>query len=87
MIGGVCVKELIREIRSKANMSQEQFASALGTTVVSINRWENGKSIPNQMAQINIYQFSPFIVYQFLSQLATHFSHKFVKILLNKLVI
>lgn len=57
MIGGVLVKELIRQIRSKANMNQEQFASALGTTVVSINRWENGKSIPNQMAQTNIHQF------------------------------
>ena len=51
------MKELIKLIRSKANMNQEQFASALGTTVVSINRWENGKSIPNQMAQTNLYQF------------------------------
>lgn len=48
---------LIRAIRTKANMSQEQFASALGTSVVSINRWENGKALPNQMAQTNIFQF------------------------------
>lgn len=51
------MKELIRMIRSKVNMNQEQFASALGTTAVSINRWENGKAIPNQMAQNNLYQF------------------------------
>ena len=51
------MNELIREIRSIANMSQEQFAAALGTTAVSINRWENGKSLPNQMAQKNIFQF------------------------------
>ena len=51
------MKELIKMIRAKANMSQEQFASALGTTVVSINRWENGKAIPNPMAQTNLYQF------------------------------
>lgn len=51
------MKKLIRMIRAKVNMSQEQFASVLGTSVVSINRWENGKSIPNQMAQKNIYQF------------------------------
>ncbi|MCG4772767.1 DUF3990 domain-containing protein [Lawsonibacter sp. DFI.5.51] len=38
-------------------MNQEQFASALGTTTVSINRWENGKALPNQMAQTNIFQF------------------------------
>ena len=57
MIGGICVKDLIRTIRAKANMNQEQFASALGTTTVSINRWENGKALPNQMAQTNIFQF------------------------------
>ena len=51
------MKELIKAIRLKANMSQEQFASVLGTTAVSINRWENGKSTPNQMAQNNLYQF------------------------------
>lgn len=51
------VKELIKTIRVKANMNQEQFASALGTSVVSINRWENGKAIPNPMAQSNLYQF------------------------------
>ena len=38
-------------------MNQEQFASALGTTAASINRWENGKALPNQMAQTNIFQF------------------------------
>ena len=51
------MKELIRMIRAKANMNQEQFASALGTTAVSINRWENGKAVPNQMAQTNLHQF------------------------------
>ena len=51
------MKELIKTIRMEANMSQEQFAASLGTTAVSINRWENGKSIPNQMAQKNLYQF------------------------------
>lgn len=51
------MKDLIKSIRSKANMNQEQFASALGTTVVSINRWENGKALPNQMAQKNLHKF------------------------------
>lgn len=51
------MKELIKTIRMEANMSQEQFAASLGTTAVSINRWENGKSVPNQMAQKNLYQF------------------------------
>ena len=51
------MKELIKAIRLQANMSQEQFAAELGTTAVSINRWENGKVIPNQMAQKNMYSF------------------------------
>lgn len=51
------MKELIKAIRCCANMNQEQFASCLGTTAVSINRWENGKALPNQMAQTNLFQF------------------------------
>lgn len=51
------MKELIKEIRSAANMNQEQFASALGTTPLSINRWENGKTMPNRMAQTQLYNF------------------------------
>lgn len=51
------MKDLIKAIRSHANMNQEQFASALGTTTLSINRWENGKTLPNRMAQTQIYNF------------------------------
>lgn len=51
------MKELIKAIRSAANMNQEQFASALGTTPLSINRWENGKTLPNRMAQTQLYNF------------------------------
>ena len=51
------MKELIKAIRSAANMNQEQFASTLGTTPLSINRWENGKTLPNRMAQTQLYNF------------------------------
>ncbi len=51
------MKDLIKAIRSAANMNQEQFASALGTTTLSINRWENGKTLPNRMAQTQLYNF------------------------------
>ena len=51
------MQELIKAIRSAANMNQEQFASALGTTPLSINRWENGKTMPNRMAQTQLYNF------------------------------
>lgn len=45
------MNNLIRQIRAYANMSQDQFANLLGTTPVSINRWENGKTFPNLLAQ------------------------------------
>ena len=51
------MKKIIKVIRLIADMSQEQFASSLGTTVLSINRWENGKVVPNRMAQTQLYNF------------------------------
>ena len=49
--------KLIKTIRQSAGMNQEQFAKALGTTVLSINRWENGKTQPNKMAQTQLFEF------------------------------
>lgn len=49
--------KLIKTIRQSAGMNQEQFARALGTTTLSINRWENGKTQPNKMAQTQLFEF------------------------------
>ena len=49
--------KLIKTIRQGAGMNQEQFAKALGTTTLSINRWENGKTQPNKMAQTQLFEF------------------------------
>lgn len=49
--------KLIKAIRQSAEMNQEQFAKALGTTALSINRWENGKTQPNKMAQTQLFEF------------------------------
>lgn len=51
------MKNIIKKIREQSGLSQEQFALELNTTVVSINRWENGKSIPNIMAQNQLFAF------------------------------
>lgn len=51
------MKELIKKIRSAAKMNQEQFAYAVSATPLSINRWENGKTKPNRMAQTHLYNF------------------------------
>lgn len=49
--------KLIKQIRIDAQMNQEQFANALGTTPLSVNRWENGKTIPSNMAQLQLFEF------------------------------
>ena len=49
--------KLIKTIRQIVGMNQEQFANALGTTALSINRWENGKTQPNKMAQTQLFEF------------------------------
>lgn len=51
------MKAMIKSIRERAGISQEQFAKELSTTVVSINRWENGKAVPNLMAQNQLVEF------------------------------
>ena len=51
------MKDLIKAIRANSGMNQEQFAFALGTTPLSVNRWENGKAIPARMAQTQLYNF------------------------------
>ena len=51
------MKTLIKKMRELSGMSQAQFAQELSTTTVSINRWENGKSLPNPMAQNQLIDF------------------------------
>lgn len=48
---------LYKTIRTMAKLNQEQFAKELCTTVLSVNRWENGKTEPNKMAQNQMLRF------------------------------
>jgi putative transcriptional regulator len=41
---------LVRELRFRLGLTQEQFATELGVTFASINRWENRKVQPSPMA-------------------------------------
>ena len=38
--------DAIKIIRKKRLLSQEAFASEIGVSFTTVNRWENGKSIP-----------------------------------------
>ena len=43
--------EIIKELRSYLNISQEDLARELKVSYATVNRWENGKSIPSKMAK------------------------------------
>ncbi len=38
--------KLIKELREKLFMTQEEFAQYIGASFQSVNRWENGKYRP-----------------------------------------
>ena len=44
-------KERIRDLRRNLNLTQENFAHEIGVTFATVNRWENGHTQPNRVAQ------------------------------------
>lgn len=48
------ISDLVRELRQRLGLTQEQFAAKLGVTFPTINRWENQKSRPSRMAMMLI---------------------------------
>ncbi len=49
------MQDLIRKIRTQMNMNQTEFAERLNVTFATVNRWENGRALPNKLAQDKIY--------------------------------
>jgi DNA-binding transcriptional regulator YiaG len=41
----------ISDLRRSLNMTQEEFAHAIGVTVSTVNRWENGHIEPSRLAR------------------------------------
>ncbi len=41
----------IGELRRRLKMTQEEFAHAIGVTVSTVNRWENGHIEPSRLAR------------------------------------
>ncbi len=50
------MQDLIRKIRTQMNMNQTEFAERLNVTFATVNRWENGRALPNRLAQDKIYE-------------------------------
>lgn len=40
------IPALIKELRRRLELTQEQFAQVVGVTYSTVNRWENGKRVP-----------------------------------------
>lgn len=49
------MQTLIKQIRTYLNMSQADFAENLNVAFATVNRWENGRAIPNKLAQSKMY--------------------------------
>ena len=53
--GDDIMQDLIKKIRSHMDMNQTEFAELLNVTFATVNRWENGRALPNKLAQDKIY--------------------------------
>ena len=49
--------EDIKNVRQQGLLSQEDFSDKLGVAFTTVNRWENGKSLPNYKARRAINEF------------------------------
>ena len=49
--------ERVKKVRIQLNLSQEDLAHAIGVSFATVNRWENGKTLPSKLAlkQFNFF--------------------------------
>jgi putative transcriptional regulator len=40
------IAALVKELRRRLDLTQEQFAQKVGVTYSTVNHWENGKRVP-----------------------------------------
>lgn len=61
----------VKYVRKQLKFSQKQLADALNVSFATINRWENAKVTPSQLAQKTFYDFceSNFITEDMLKKL------------------
>ena len=45
------VGEVIKAVRTQLGLSQQKFAKEMHVAFSTVNRWENGRIIPNGMAR------------------------------------
>ena len=47
----------VKYVREQLHFSQKQLAEALNVSFATINRWENSKVTPSNLAQKTFYEF------------------------------
>ena len=47
----------VKYVRDQLHLSQQQMADALNVSFVTINRWENSKVNPSNLARKTFYEF------------------------------
>lgn len=47
----------VKYVREQLHFSQKQLAEALNVSFATINRWENSKVTPSNLAQTTFYEF------------------------------
>jgi len=48
---------IVKEVRKRLNISQQDLATALGINFTTVNRWENGHVKPSKMGEKCFYEF------------------------------
>ena len=49
--------EFVVSVRKKLQLSQKQLAAAINVSYSTINRWENGRVVPSNLAVKSFYDF------------------------------
>lgn len=47
----------VKKVRKKLGLSQKQLAEALSVSFATINRWENERVVPSNLAQKSFFDF------------------------------
>ena len=47
----------VKNVRTQLEMSQKKLANALGVSFATINRWENSRNEPSQLAKNSLMNF------------------------------
>lgn len=50
------MKDLIKNIREYIDLSQSEMASKMGVSFATVNRWENGHSLPTRLAEERLFE-------------------------------